>query len=100
MINDLSILTYTFVVFLVSMFFSFIYWLHNNIEDITKDNYIIKLVKGITHTLIGAFIGITVFVGLEEFYSFSRTLNATVGVLAAINVDVVLFLIKRKGQEL
>ena len=100
MLNDIPLLTYTLVVFAISMFFSFVHWLHNNIEAITKDNYIIKLVIGVTHTLIGAFIGITVFVGLEELYNFSRNLSALLGVLAAINVDVVLFLIVRKGKAL
>ena len=101
MIEDIPLLIYTFIVFCVSMFFSFIYWLENNIETMTKDNIVKKTIRGISHSAIGAFIGISAFIGLNEFYpEVSRLMGAMVAGIFAIMVDVVLFIFKKKGEML
>lgn len=101
MLDDIPLLTYLIIVFLVSMFFSFIYWLETNVESMTKDNRIKKMIRGISHSAIGAFIGISAFIGLGEFYpEVSRLMGTVVAGLFAIMVDVVLFIVKKKGESL
>ena len=101
MIDDIPLLIYIAVVFLVSMFFSFVYWIENNIEHITKDNKVKKITRGIAHSAIGAFIGISSFIWINEFMpEISRLMSTAVAGLFAIMVDVVLFVFKKKGEML
>ena len=101
MIDDIPFLTYIFIVFFISMFFSFIYWLETNIEKMTKDNSIKKIVRGLSHSMIGAFIGITAFIGLSEFYpEVSRLMGTMIAGVFAIMVDFVIFIFKKRGEML
>jgi len=100
-LDKLSLMAYVVVVFLLGMLFSFLYWLEEHFADINMDNAKVRYVEGTLHSLIGALIGVIVLSTLLEFYpQLSRLFDAGISVLAAVLVDLVLFVIKRRGEKL
>ena len=101
MLDNLSLMKYIIIVYIVGMFFSFVYWMEEHFGGIDKSNATVKYVEGVLHSLIGALIGVIVLSFLLEFYPhLSRVFDASVSVLAAILVDLVLFVLKKEVKDL
>jgi cytochrome b subunit of formate dehydrogenase len=99
-IDSISLAIFISIVFLVSMFFSFTRWIEKNIEEITKENWIKALVRGVAHATIGAGVGIVSLIAIQEYYpATSRLMGAGASVIIAIIVDSVIFGLENKAKR-
>lgn len=101
MTEDLKLLTYAGMVFVVGLIFSFAYWVEGNISRTIGEEKIKVWIEGIAHTIVGAFIGVLVFITLNEFkHEWSLIFDSVVAVFGAIMVDTVIQFFKIKVKEM
>ena len=99
-IDKISLLLFICIVFLVSMFFSFVRWMEKNIEKITRDNWIKALVRGVSHATIGAGVGVVSLIYMQEYHpTASRLMGAALSVIVAIVVDSVIFGLEKRIEK-
>lgn len=98
--NGLSLMTFVLILFLVSMFFSFVRWLEKNIEKITKENWIKAFIRGFSHSIVGAGVGVVSFIAVQEYYpDTSRAMGAGISIIVAIIVDSVIFGLEKRAEK-
>lgn len=100
-IEDISIIWFLIVMFLVSMFFSGVYWLKQYLDS-SDDPYTLKTaLKTLTHSATGAIFGVISIIYIQEFLpDVSRLAAAGAAVLVAILIDTFIDILKRIGGNI
>lgn len=99
-LQDFPLWLFVTVLFVVAFIFSFIAYLEEHIEEITKDNRLKMYVRGALHSAIGALVAVTVYAILDEhWHEISILLKIALSVLGSVLSDSILLRARREIGE-
>ena len=99
-LNDIPLLVFVTVLFVVAFIFSFIAFLEKHIEEITKDNRLKMYTRGALHSSIGGLVAVVVYALQDEYWHENGfLLKVSLAIIGSVLSDTLLLRARREIGE-